>query len=274
MRSDAAAVVAAFEAATKLSREIGFEHDFIGPLSNWLIASDQPNSKTIEWFNTVAAGHHATVDEHRAEAWAMAGRFDEARAFLDSELRIAESLLPTAVGGILGFAGARIEYWAGDIPKAVELGERGTKMLIETGQVGVASTSAGLLARAYFEAGDFDQAATWVKRAEEIGAPDDKLTNLIVTSVKGLLAAQRGDAPRAVQILKDNVALAETTHSPILLGDLTLDLALAYEILGDRTNAKLTYQKALAFYEAKENLVMAARTRAKLAALDESSAQP
>ena len=82
MRSDVAGVVASFEAAADISRRLGIDNEFIGPLSNWLLASAQPNSKTLEWFATVAAGYHATVDEHRAEAQAMAGRFDEARVLL------------------------------------------------------------------------------------------------------------------------------------------------------------------------------------------------
>jgi len=267
MRSDVAGVVASFEAAASISRRLGINNDFIGPLSNWRIASAEPNSKTLEWFATTAAGYHAMVDEHRAEALAMAGRFDEARAFLESELQIARSLLPTAVGGILGFAGARVEYWAGDFAKAVELGEQGTAKLIETGQTGIGSSSAAILAKAYFAAGATDKAAEWAQRAIELGAPDDVLTGLIVLQVTGLLEAQRGESDAAERTLIKAIAIAETTHSPVMLADAKFDLALAYQMLGDAEKSAQTFREALVLYDAKEHLVMAERTRGKLAEL-------
>jgi class 3 adenylate cyclase/tetratricopeptide (TPR) repeat protein len=267
MRSDVAGVVASFEAAADISRRLGINNEFIGPLSNWRIASAEPNSKTLEWFATTAADYHATVDEHRAEALAMAGRFDEARAFLESELQIARSLLPTAVGTILGFAGARVEYWAGDFVKAVELGEQGTAKLIETGQTGIGSSTAAILARAYFAAGATDKAAEWAQRAIELGAPDDVLTGLIVLQVTGLLEAQQGQSDAAERTLMKAIAVAETTHSPVLLADVKFDLALAYQMLSDTEKSAQTFREALVLYDAKEHVAMAERTRGKLAEL-------
>ena len=234
MRSDVAGVVSSFEAAADIARRLGIDNEFIGPLSNWRIASAEPNSKTLEWFATVAADHHATVDEHRAEALALAGRFDEARAYLNSELQIAESLLPTAVGGILGFAGARMEYWAGDFAAAVDLGERGTAVLIESGQSGVGSSAAAILARVHFAAGNPDKAAEWAQKATEMAAPDDVLTRLLVLQVTGLLRAREGERDEAERTLAEAVALADTTHSPVLLADAKFDLGLALEMLGDK----------------------------------------
>jgi tetratricopeptide (TPR) repeat protein len=270
MRSDVAGVVASFEAAAEISRRLGIDNEFIGPLSNWLLASAQPNSKTLEWFATVAAGYHATVDEHRAEAMAMAGRFDEARALLENELRIAESLLPRAVGDILGFAGARIEYWAGDFAKAAELGERGTAILIDSGQTGIGSSTAAILAKAHFAAGNPDKAAEWAHRATQLAASDDVLTGLIVLQVTGLLQAQRGEKDAAERTLANAVAVAETTHSPVMLADAKFDLGLAHQMLGDVDKARDAFGEALALYEAKEHLAMANRTRNSLAALGRS----
>ncbi len=266
--SDVAGVVSSFEAATDISRRLGINNEFIGPLSNWRITSAEPNSKTLEWFATVAAGYHATVDEHRAQALAIAGRFDEARPLIASELQMAESLLPTAVGGVLGFAATRVEYWAGDFAKAAELGERGTTQLIESGQTGIGSSTAAILARVYFAAGAMDKAASWAQRATELAAPDDVLTRLIVLQVTGLLEAHDGEADGAERTLMQAVAVAETTHSPVLLADVKFDLALAYQLLGERGKSADTFREALALYEAKEHVAMAQRTRSKLAELD------
>jgi tetratricopeptide (TPR) repeat protein len=169
------------------------------------------------------------------------------------------------LGSILGFSGVRVELWAGDLDKAIEHGERGTRILIESGQTGVASTSAGILARAYFARGDFDQAASWVTRAEELSAPDDVLTRLFILQMTGLLAAQRGDVDEAERSFDDGVSLAKTTHSPVILADMVLDRGLAHQMLGRRAEAIDDYREALTMFEAKEWVTAAKLARARLA---------
>jgi class 3 adenylate cyclase/tetratricopeptide (TPR) repeat protein len=272
MRSDTEAVNNAFERAAELSRQLGIGNQFIQPRSNWKLVSSEPNSKTLEWFDTEAAAYHSRVDEHRAEAFAMAGRFDEARQWLGEEIRHAEALNgPFGLGGVLGFAGQRVEYWAGDFERAVNHGERGTAMLIETGQRSVASTTAVLVGRSHFALGHVDEALAWATRATELAAPEDVLTRTNVLQVMGLISAARGAASEARQAAEEAIALAEGTHSPVLLGDALFDAAWTLELLGDRVEAVERYRSALALYEAKEHVSMAERTRQRLAALESAT---
>jgi class 3 adenylate cyclase/tetratricopeptide (TPR) repeat protein len=269
MRSDVAAVMANLEGVVEISRRLNLGNDMIPPLSNWKIASAEPNSKTIEWFETVAAGHHVGVDEHRAEAYAIAGRLEEAREYLESEIRFAESMAGShGVGGVLGFAGARIEFWAGNLQQAISNAERGAQLLIDSRQLGVGSTVAGICARICFAAGEYERAAEWAQRAEQIGAPDDVLTRLGVLQVTALLQAHRGETAAAQATMSEALALAETTHSPVILGDVTFDSGLVYEMVGARDQAVAAYREALSLYEAKEHIVMAQSTRQRLADLE------
>ena len=270
MRSDVAGVMSNVQSNVDISNRLGIKNNkMIGQLANWRVGSAEPTSKTLEWFATEAAAYHGGVDQHRAEAMAMAGRFAEARTYLGQDLTFAKAMLgPHAMGGVMAFAGARVEYWAGDFAKAIEYGEAGTASLIDVGERGVASSAAGILARTYCETGDFDKAAEWATRANELGAPDDVLTNIMVAQATGLVRASRGEAADAERILKAGVELAKTTNSPVILGDLTYDLAWAYQLLGDGQKARIEFTRALEMYEAKEHVAMAERTRRKLAELD------
>jgi tetratricopeptide (TPR) repeat protein len=268
MLSDADAVNNAFADAIAVGRDLGIENNFISQRANWRVASAEPNSKTLEWFATEAADYHIGVDEHRAEAAALAGRFDEARHWLAEEIRHAEALGgPFGLGGVLGFAGVRVETLAGDYEKAIELGEKGTALLIDGGQPSVGSTAAALLAQAYFAAGNHQKALEWAERGLELTAADDILTQILVRQVRGLVSASRGDASTAEREFDEAASMATSSHNPMLIGGVHFDRGWAFQLLGDRINAENEYRQALAFFEAKEAIPLAQRTRDRLAEL-------
>lgn len=66
------------------------------------------------------------------------------------------------------------------------------------------------------------------------------------------------------RLLHEAIQLAEPTHSPVLLGDACFDLGTAMALAGERAKATEAFNRALALYERKENLVMAERTRHEL----------
>jgi tetratricopeptide (TPR) repeat protein len=158
----------------------------------------------------------------------------------------------------------RVETLAGDFDAAVAAGQEGCRLLEELGAVGMLSTTAGILARALFYAGDPDEAGRWADRARELGADDDTYTVMLAQQAKALVLAQRGEAAEAERLLRETIALGETTHSPVLLGDACFDLGTAMALAGERAKALSAFNEALALYERKENLVMAARTRREL----------
>jgi len=264
-RLDIPSVLAAFEAVAATARELGIENKFIPQRANFRVLAEEPNSVTLDWFETEAAGYHANVDSEHAEVLAMLGRFDEARALIADELRLAEAFgQQQRRGTTLGFTLTRVETLAGDFDAAVAAGQEGCRLLEELGAVGLLSTTSGILARARFYAADPDGAERWADRARELGADDDTYTVMLANQVKGLVLAQRGEAAEAERLLRETIALGETTHSPVLLGDAYFDLGTAMALAGERVKATEAFSRALTLFERKENLVMAERTRHEL----------
>ena len=268
MKSDVEAVMSNFDAAADVARRLEIGNDFIAHRANWRLATSEPNTRTLEWFETVAAGYHVTVDQHRAEVLAELGRPEEARAMLASELEYAGGLGGRqGLGDVLGFAAARVAMLADDYAAAVAYGEEGVAMLLEAGNTSVASTAAGILARAQFYAGSPEKAAYWCDRATELADPEDVLTQLLVHQTMGLVFASRGDAVQAHRAHTEGLAMAETAHSPVVLAHTRFDMGTAYQLLGERAEATEAFQRALELYERKENLVMAGRARRRLVEL-------
>jgi tetratricopeptide (TPR) repeat protein len=131
----------------------------------------------------------------------------------------------------------------------------------------ILSTSAALLARAQFYAGHVDAAEHWADRANELGAAEDVMTQILWRQAKALVLAQRGEAAESARLLDEAVGLGESTHSPVLLADVYYDMGTALASLGQREKAGASFGVALDLYQPKENFVMAARTRARLAEL-------
>ena len=184
------------------------------------------------------------------------------------ELQIAEAVSATqAKGDILAFAGSRIEFQAGDFVHSATLAEQGSEILVDAGNVSVGSTAAAHAARAHLYAGNIDAAARWAERANELTAPDDVMTQLIVSQVRGVVSAHRGAAAAAEELAQAAIERAEKTHSPLFTGDAYFDAGTAYALLGNRDAAVAAFRSALAQYEAKEAIVLAERARQKLAEL-------
>jgi hypothetical protein len=106
----------------------------------------------------------------RAEAFAMLGRSDEARAIL-SELR-AELI---DYGSVITLAeldsevSVDIELLAGNPAAAVEFGEGAFQLLDEVGKT--SGQSIAMLAEALYANGRLDEAQAWAERAEDsVGA--------------------------------------------------------------------------------------------------------
>ena len=265
---DVAMAVTSFDAATAMARELGIDNDLVPQRANFRVLSAEPNSDTLRWFETEAAGHHADVDRCRAAMFAMMGRFDEARALLGDELRLAEgSEVSHLIGSLLSFEGVRIESLAGDYRAAVAFGERGCRYLEEVESWGVLSTGAGILARAQFYAGRLDKAEAWAERSRELGIVEDGYTQMLWRQARALVLAQRGDGADAEQLLHEALALGRKTNSPVLLGEVYFDLGNAMATLGERAKARAAYADAIALFDAKENIAMAEQTRARLASV-------
>ena len=91
--------------------------------------------------------------------------------------------------------------------------------------------------------------------------------------VQALVEANCRRATEAEGLAREAVALIERTDGLNLQGDALADLAEVFSVVGKNDEAATALEQALERYERKHNLVMAERTRTKLAELG-ATAEP
>jgi pimeloyl-ACP methyl ester carboxylesterase len=90
--------------------------------------------------------------------------------------------------------------------------------------------------------------------------------------VLALVLAHRGDVVEAQRLVREAVAIVQTTDSPWSQGDGLADLAEVLEISGRSDEAGVAYRQVLDLYEQKGIAPLARRTRERLAALQAPTA--
>ena len=119
------------------------------------------------------------------------------------------------------------------------------------------------LAQALLALGRDDEADQWLGRGHEISPSAEPLPQMLSRQVRGKLLARRGELQEGERLAREAVALAAETDMLNANADALLDLA---EVLAlARQDARAELEQALALYERKGNLVMAERTRSRLA---------
>jgi class 3 adenylate cyclase/tetratricopeptide (TPR) repeat protein len=271
MRLQWSAATEAFDRAADHSRRAGLSDDLIGWRATARLAGPAPISELLAWLDEQQAtwGFLHSFRAIRGQALSMLGRFDEARSLL-ADVR-AEQVergggIQLAVG--LGHSDLGVELLAGRPERAAEIGEEGCRLLDELGEHSLLSTAAGYLGQAYYALDRFDDAHACAGRAAELGASDDALTQMLWRQVRGKVLAQRGEHEEAERLVREAVALAETTEMPNAQADAYADLAEVLALAGRAGEAADGLRQALERYERKENVVMAERTRARLATIE------
>ena len=99
----------------------------------------------------------------------------------------------------------------------------------------------------------------------ELGAPEDLQTQLLATQARAWSRRPEETLKRLSVTPGAAIEMAVRTNSPVLLGDAYYDMGEAMALLGKGDVAVEAFRDALAQYEAKESVVMAERTRGRLA---------
>jgi tetratricopeptide (TPR) repeat protein len=227
-----------------------------------------PVSELLAWLdeNEPREGRDHWLRVSRAGALARLGRFDEARAILAE----ARADMADRGGGIplataTGMTSVDVELLAGDPAAAAELGAEGCGLLDELGERSQLSTAAGKLAQALYALDRFEEADAWAGRGAELGASDDAFTQMLWRQVRAKVLARRGEHAEAERLAREAVAVGEETDMLDPQGDTHVDLAEVLLLAGKPDEAAATLEQALERYERKENVVMAGRTRQRLA---------
>jgi tetratricopeptide (TPR) repeat protein len=155
---------------------------------------------------------------------------------------------------------------AGDPSAAAELGAEGCRLFDELGEKGFLSTAAGKLAQALYALDRLEEADAWADRAAKLGASDDAFTQMLWRQVRAKVLAHRGEHAEAEQLAHEAVTIGEATDMLDKQGDTYADLAEVFLLIRQADEAATALEQALDRYERKGNLVMAGRTRERLAA--------
>jgi class 3 adenylate cyclase/tetratricopeptide (TPR) repeat protein len=267
IRARADTALASLERADACARRAGVREEY----SNWLwraaccLTGTTPVSGVLSWLDANEPGHGQALSRApRANALAMLGRFDEARAIL-TELRagLAERGGGTLLAGLTRVS-AEVELLADDPAAAAELGTEACRLFAELGEKGYFSTAAGCLAQALYGVDRLEEAEAWAGRAAELGGSDDAATGLLWRQVRAKVLARRGEHAEAEQLAHEAIAIADATDFLNGQGDGYADLAEVLLLGGKRVDAVAALEQALERYQRKENLASAERARARL----------
>jgi predicted ATPase/class 3 adenylate cyclase len=202
-----------------------------------------------------------------AGLYAMVGRFDAAREFLDLASRTLEDLgFVTLNSSFMEWVGF-VELLAGDLARAEERLKFGLGRLEEMGEKAFVSSSAALLAEVLYRQGRHDKAARFVDRSEETAAPDDLAAQIVWRTVRAKILATTGGLEAAEALARRAVSLASKTDWSTHHAAACVALGEVLRRQGRSREAESAIRKGLTLHEAKGNIVAAEGVRALLAGL-------
>jgi tetratricopeptide (TPR) repeat protein len=192
---------------------------------------------------------------------AMRGAPDKARELVSSALGIFGELGLAARAADLGFVAGLVELLAGNPRGAVEELHRFLDLSEGMGHEYAASRLRALLARAYEDLGEHEEAERLAVLGERTAAGDDVTTLTLARAVRGRVAAGRGQFYAATQLAREAVWTAEGGELRNLHAMALLDLAQVVGVAGRGEESLSVAADALELFEAKGNVVGAGAAR-------------
>jgi class 3 adenylate cyclase/tetratricopeptide (TPR) repeat protein len=217
----------------------------------------------------LAAGNRRSeglVMSYLAELEALHGNFDRARELCRASREILlDAGAEIQAHGTASRAGP-VELLAGDPAGAVERLRLDYEALSELNEIYFASTLAALLAEALYVEGNYDEAETFTRKAEELAPEDDTWTQAAWRSIRAkLIAIGNGNGrDEAVDLARQGVELLQTTDAPVWRANALSDYATVLEAYGQTDEARACFEEALSLYESKAASVPAERARMRL----------
>jgi tetratricopeptide (TPR) repeat protein len=198
----------------------------------------------------------------------MVGNFDEAHRLLDEAADRVAELGVARFRSHLAMRRFDVTMWEDDPARAVVAVREACETAEATGALANFMWYCCALGQALLELGRDDEAEHWVERGRETAPSEEPLPQMLWRQARGRVLARRGELQEGERLAREAVAFAEQTDMLNAHGDALIDLAEVLGLAGRDAQAEL--EQALALYERKGNLVMAERTRSKLAELTAS----
>jgi class 3 adenylate cyclase/tetratricopeptide (TPR) repeat protein len=198
--------------------------------------------------------------------------YDLKRAYLLATLcRFEEAwaLAGPAIDRLNEAADARALEWSmnlsaleGDYARAVDEGRRLVDLMIERGMIAFRVNNGVLLGRNLCMLGLFDEAVPHSDFAFDVDPHDG-----LVQTLQARIRAARGEHDAAAELARRGVTRIEQTDMLTWQGDAWRDLGEVLLAGGDSSGAIGALEEALARYQRKQNLAMAAQVRSRLDAV-------
>jgi tetratricopeptide (TPR) repeat protein len=263
------AMLAAYETALGHAQRAGLRNSPVGWRAGARMYGSTPASEVLAWLDEQhARGPRRTgwVNTFRAESLAMLGRFDEARAILADEYAdMIDRGTRRVLGNSLSQVFAHVELLAGDAAAAAAYAEEGCRVLEDMGERGFLSTGAGNLAQALYALDRLEESGAWARRAAELGASDDLVTQMLWRQVEAKLLARTGRFEDAERLVVEAVAITEATDMLDQQADVHADHGEVLVLAGKPDEAIAAFELAHERYARKGNIVNAERVRERLA---------
>jgi DNA-binding SARP family transcriptional activator/class 3 adenylate cyclase len=199
-------------------------------------------------------------------ARAVQGRMEEARELLDrwrhgvTEFGDSIWLFAINFGWVM----------LADDPVAAEQEMRpGYEALGRLGEKSHFSSVAGLLARAVFVQGRYDEAERLTRESEEAARPNDIHSHILWRTTRSQVLAQRGDLESAEALALEAVAFASESDFLDSHADALMNLTELRVLAGRHQEAAAHAEEALRLYEQKGNVLSAERARSRLRAIEQ-----
>jgi ATP/maltotriose-dependent transcriptional regulator MalT len=203
-----------------------------------------------------------------AQLNAMAGRFDDARGLSARSRETVADLGPSALAASLSDHTSRVELLAGDVEAAERELRRDYDALAAMNEAYFRSTVAALLGRVLWALGRGDEAAAFAGISRELADADDVYSQVLWRVVEAKHLAGTGKSDAAIALATEALGLVETTVDIELKADTLMDMAAVLGLAGRENEQGPHIREALALYERKGDVVLAAVAADRLAALE------
>jgi DNA-binding SARP family transcriptional activator len=204
----------------------------------------------------------AIAEAMMAVLYAMRGDDDEGRALSEQSQRRVEQL------GLHVHAALQLMYRAfvelvSESPQEIS-GQlmRACDLLVSIGESNRLSTLAALLARLLYIQGRYDDCDRFCRLSSDAAADDDVVSQVLWRGAAGKLLAREGDLASAVQLADSAVAQAQQTDFLLIHGDALRDRAEILVIAREAERAIDDLGMAMALFERKGIVSLAAKARA------------
>jgi class 3 adenylate cyclase/tetratricopeptide (TPR) repeat protein len=237
-----------------------------GALDMALTVGPRPADEALEALDAaLPESPHPVWLGFRAWLLGMQGRLDEAETLgADAGERALEL---TGRYGTTDWTRAEVASLAGDHGRAAQHLERMCGYQEDEGLVAMLSTFAPRLGLELCELGRFDEAERLALKGRELGEEYDAYTQALWRQVLARVSAHRGELAEGERLAREAVAVIDGTDGPMFQAAAREALAEVLEASGRASEARQALQEALERYERKRHVVLAERTRERLASL-------